>query len=216
MKPVQILLAEDHNLVRAGLRSLLDSIDNVEVIAEAKDGREALNLTQLLEPDLILMDIAMPGLNGLEAAAQISQNYPKTQVIILSMHANEEYVLRALRVGVAGYLLKDADVDELTLAITTVIRGEIYLSQAISKQVVADYAQRVGGAIGPLEKLTTRQREILQLVAEGKTTKEIARILRISIKTVETHRADLMTRLDIHDIAGLVRYAVRTGIISVE
>lgn len=216
MKPVQILLAEDHNLVRAGLRSLLDNIDDVKVIAEAKDGREALNLTQLLEPDLVLMDIAMPSLNGLEAAAQISQNYPKTQVIILSMHANEEYVLRALRVGVAGYLLKDADVDELTLALTAVSRGEIYLSPAISKQVVADYVRRVDGDISSLEKLTARQREILQLVAEGKTTKEIAKILRISIKTVETHRSDLMTRLDIHDIAGLVRYAIRTGVISVE
>jgi DNA-binding NarL/FixJ family response regulator len=158
----------------------------------------------------------MPGLNGLETAARITQEFPHVRVIILSMHANEEYVLQALRAGAAGYLLKDADIVELELALKAVIRNETYLSPAISKQVVAEYIQRVGGETSPLDQLTPRQREILQLIAEGHTSKEIAKMLNISVKTVETHRTQLMERLDIHDVAGLVRYAIRIGLIPLD
>ncbi len=214
MKPIRVLLADDHALVRAGFRALLQSLPDMEVVAEAGDGREALRLISLHQPDVILMDIGMPGLNGLEAAAQIIQESPQVRIIILSMHAHEEYVLRALRTGAAGYLLKDAGTTELELAVRAVMRGEMYLSPAISKHVIAEYVQRIGSQPNSLEQLTPRQREILQLIAEGQTTKEIARILNLSVKTVETYRTQLMDRLDIHDIAGLVRYAIRMGLIS--
>jgi DNA-binding NarL/FixJ family response regulator len=220
MKSLRVLLAEDHALVRAGFRALLQTVDNVHVIAEAGDGRAALRLIEEHQPDVVLMDIAMPGLNGLEAAARVAKEFPRVRVIILSMHANEEYVLQALRAGAAGYLLKDADTVELELALKTVIRGEVYLSPAVSRYV-AGYIRRMGDVpaggspdIGRYERLTPRQREILQLIAEGNTTREIARILNVSAKTVETHRARLMEELDIHDVAGLVRYAIRVGLVA--
>ncbi|MCK6624881.1 MAG: response regulator transcription factor [Anaerolineae bacterium] len=214
MKPIRVLLADDHALVRAGFRALLQSLPDMEVVAEAGDGREALRLITLHQPDVVLMDIGMPGLNGLEAAAQALDELPQTRIIILSMHAHEEYVLRALRSGAVGYLLKDAGTTELELAVRAVMRGEMYLSPAVSKHVIAEYVQRVGSQPNSLEQLTPRQREILQLIAEGQTTKEIARILNLSVKTVETYRTQLMERLDIHDIAGLVRYAIRVGLVS--
>jgi DNA-binding NarL/FixJ family response regulator len=214
MKPIRVLLADDHALVRAGFRALLQSLPDMEVVAEAGDGREALRLITLHQPDVVLMDIGMPGLNGLEAAAQALDALPQIRVIILSMHAHEEYVLRALRSGAVGYLLKDAGITELELAVRAVMRGEMYLSPAVSKHVIAEYVQRVGSQPNSFEQLTPRQREILQLIAEGQTTKEIARILNLSVKTVETYRTQLMERLDIHDIAGLVRYAIRVGLIS--
>lgn len=214
MKKIRVLLAEDFTLVRAGIRSLLESLSDIEVVAEAGDGREALQLAKRHRPDVVLMDIAMAGMNGLEAAARIMKDSPEIRVMILSMHANEEYVWQALRAGVAGYLLKGASPAELELAVKAVARGAIYLTPAVSKQVVASYIQRVGGGAGVLEQLTPRQREILQLIAEGRTTKAIGDILSISVKTVETHRAQLMERLDIHDVAGLVRYAIRVGLIS--
>ncbi len=211
MKPVRVLLADDHTLVRAGIRSLLQEL-GIEVIAEAGDGREALDLIRKHLPDVVLMDIAMPGLNGLEAAARVAADFPRVRVIILSMHANEQYALRALRSCAAGYLLKDASATELELAIMAVSRGDTYLSPAILK-LVAGFVQRTGGDCdSSAELLTARQREMLQLIAEGRSTQEIARILDISVKTVETHRSQLMDRLDIHDIAGLVRYAIRTGL----
>ncbi len=213
MKPVRVLLADDHNLVRAGFRALFQSIEGIEVIAEAANGREALQLIATQQPDVVLMDIAMSGLNGLEATARVAQEFPHVHVVMLSMHANEEYVLQALRSGAMGYLLKDASVTELELAINAVMRGETYLSPAVSKHVV-EYVQRVGGESSSLQRLTARQREILQLIAEGCTTQEIARMLHISVKTVETHRAQLMERLDIHDVAGLVRYAIRMGVVT--
>jgi DNA-binding NarL/FixJ family response regulator len=223
MKTIRILLADDHALVRAGIRALLESLAEIEVIAEVDNGQDALQLIETLQPDVVLMDIAMPQLNGLEVVARVSKCFPQVRVIILSMHENEEYVLQALRAGAAGYLLKGARTSELDLAVTSVARGEIYLSPAASKHVVLDYIQRVGRASaaterepGPDERLTPRQREILQLIAAGYTTKEIAQRLEISVKTVEMHRAQLMDRLDIHDIAGLVRYAIRTGLVAAD
>ena len=214
MNPIRVLLADNHTLVRAGLRALLRSIAGIEVVAEADDGREALHLVGTQQPDVVLMDVAMPEMNGLEATARVSKEFPSVRVIILSMHANEEYVLQALRAGAAGYVLKDSGVSELELALKSVSRGETYLSPAVSKHVVADYVRRVGGESNSLEQLTPRQREILQLLAEGRSMKEIAQLLFISIKTVETHRAQLMERLDIHDVPGLVRYAIRIGLVT--
>lgn len=213
-KPIRILLADDHTLVRAGIRSLIKSMEGIGVIAEAADGREALRLVKAHRPDVVLMDIAMPGLNGLEATARISKKFPYVRVIVLSMHLNEEYVLQALRAGAAGYMVKGADAAELEIAIRAVARGETYLSPVVSKHVVTDYIQRVSGETTSLELLTPRQREVLQLIAEGYSTKKIAHTLKISVKTVETHRMQLMERLDIHDIAGLVRHAIRVGLVK--
>jgi DNA-binding NarL/FixJ family response regulator len=214
MSTIRIILTEDHTIVRAGIRALLENLDGVTVVGEAGDGREALRLVEAHHPDIVLMDIAMSGLNGLEATTRITKEYPDVRVIILSMHASEEYVLQALRAGAVGYLLKDAGTAELELAIRAVAREETYLSPAVSKHVVADYVRRVGGEPSSLERLTRRQREILQLVAEGQSTQEIAQMLNISVKTVESHRAQLMERLDIHDVASLVRYAIRVGLIT--
>ncbi len=215
MTPLRILLADDHALVRAGIRALLEQMPDIEVVGEAGDGREALALVKTLRPDVLLMDIAMAGMSGLEAAAQVKKEHPGVKVIILSMHANEEYVMQALLVGAAGYLLKDAASVELELALKAAVADQTYLSPAISKQVIETYVARLGGAVSP-GPLTSRQREILQLVAAGKSTKEIAFALGISIKTVETHRAQVMERLDIHDVPGLVKYAMRTGLIPPE
>lgn len=214
MSQISVVLVEDHALVRAGLCALLREVDGIKVVAEAGDGREALDLIRSHQPNVVLMDITMPGLNGLEATSRIVREHPRIKVIILSMHANEEYVLKALQAGASGYLLKDAATVELELAIKAVARGETYLGPAISKHVIGDYLSRIGGDRGPLEHLTPRQREILQLIAEGRGTRDIAALLNISVKTVETHRTQLMERLDIHDIAGLVRYAVRVGLIA--
>lgn len=214
MSLIRVLLVDNHTLVRAGLRALLQSLDDIEVVAEANDGREALRLVESHQPDVVLMDVAMPEMNGLEATARVVKEFPQVRVIILSMHANEEYVLQALRTGAVGYVLKDSGVSELELALKAISRGETYLSPAVSKHVVADYVRRVGGESNPLEQLTPRQREILQLLAEGRSTKEIAQLLYISIKTVETHRSQLMERLNIHDVAGLVRYAIRVGLVT--
>jgi DNA-binding NarL/FixJ family response regulator len=216
MNMTRVLLADDHALVRAGIRALLEKIPNVEVVGEAGTGREALELVRSKLPNIVLMDIAMTELGGLEALPRITKDFPSVKVIILSAHASEEYVIRALREGASGYMLKDSATSELELAITSVIHGKIYLSPSISRPVIDDYLQRVGGAVSPLEQLTSRQREILQLIAEGKNVKEIAADLDVSIKTVESHRLQLMDRLNIHDIPGLVRYAIRNGLVSAE
>lgn len=214
MGTIRVLLADDHRLVRAGLRALLESLAGVQVVAEAGNGYEALQLAEQHQPDIVIMDIGMEGLNGLEAAARLAKFTPAPRVIILSMHANEEYVRRSLQAGAAGYLLKGAEPAELEFALQAVMRGETYLTPAVSKQVVQEYLQ--GGAVksDPLQDLTPRQREVLQLIAEGHSTKEIAYKLSLSIKTVETHRGELMNRLNIHDVAGLVRYAIRTGLVT--
>jgi DNA-binding NarL/FixJ family response regulator len=216
MNTIRILLADDHTLLRAGIRSLLEKMAGVEVVAEAADGREALDLVKTHQPNMVLMDIAMAGLNGLDATARIVREFPNVRVIILSMHANEEYVLQTLRSGASGYLLKDAATAELELAIQAVARKDTYLSPAISRRVIEDYVGRTSGLKGPSEQLTPRQREILQLIAEGKSTKEIAFLLKLSVKTVETHRAQLMDRLGVHDVPGLVRQAMRMGLVPPE
>jgi DNA-binding NarL/FixJ family response regulator len=215
MDPIRVLVADDHALVRAGIRALLEALDGVEVVAEAGDGRQALAMARAHRPDVLLSDVAMPHLTGLELAAVVARELAPTRVVILSMHASEEYASRALQAGAAGYLLKDSDPAELEVALRAVARGETYLSPAVSTHVIAEYLRRTGGAAaaGPL---TPRQREILRLVAEGETTKGIARRLGISAKTVEAHRAQLMDRLGIRDVAGLVRYAIRTGLVDAE
>ena len=212
---IRVLLVDDHALVRAGIRSLLGAMAEVQVVGEAASGEEALQMAARENPDVVLMDIAMKGLTGLEAAARLRDRQPKVRVVILSMHSGEEYVLQALRAGAVGYLLKDAATGELELALRTVIRGESWLSPSVSRQVVEGYAQRSGADAAP-EVLTARQREVLRLVAGGKSTKEIAFFLNLSVKTVETHRAQIMERLGIRDVAGLVRYALRTGLIPPE
>ncbi len=214
MSSLRVLIVEDHALVRAGMRALLQKIDGIEVVADVGDGWEAVKCVQTAAPDLVLMDIAMPGLNGLDATSRIVKESPTTRVILLSMHANEEYFQQALQSGASGYLLKGAELAELEMAIKTVGRGETYLTPVVAKYAIEAYREKSEGPSGPLAKLTMRQREILQLVAEGQTTKDIAQLLNLSVKTVETHRAQLMERLDIHDVPGLVRFAIRVGLIQ--
>jgi DNA-binding NarL/FixJ family response regulator len=211
---IRVVLADDHALVRAGIRALLEKLPDVKVVGEANNGREALELIKTSMPNLLLLDISMSELGGLEALPRIVKDFPAVKVLILSGHANEEYVLRALRCGAAGYMLKEAAAEELELAIKAVAQDKTYLSPSVSRTVVESYLQRAAGEEGPIEQLTARQREVLQLVAEGKNTKEIAGRLDISVKTVEAHRLQLMARLDIHDVAGLVRYAIRSGLVS--
>jgi DNA-binding NarL/FixJ family response regulator len=216
MTPIRVMLADDHALFRAGIRSLLDTIEGVEIVGEARDGHEALRLVAERRPDVLLLDVALPQLNGIEVAERL-RDTPGTRVLILSMFANEEYVLRSLRAGAAGYLLKDSTVVELASALRSVADGGSYLSPAVSGHVLAAYVRRVGDeGVPPDPALTPRQREVLQLIAEGHGTKEIASRLSLSAKTVETHRAQLMERLGIHDVAGLVRYAIRAGIVSAD
>ncbi|MFZ4623749.1 MAG: response regulator [Rhodoferax sp.] len=214
MRPVRVLLADDHTLVRAGLRKLLESMPDIEVVGEAGDGLALLELAEKLQPHLVLMDIAMPGLNGIEATARLVKSWPGIRVLILSMHQNEEYVRQTLRHGAVAYLLKDAAPMELELALAAVLRGETYLSPAVSKGVVNDYVLRLRGEDLAADPLSPRQREVLQLIAEGQSSKEIARRLDLSVKTVDTHRSQLMKQLDIHEVAGLVRYAMRVGLVS--
>ena len=214
MVTTRVLLADDHTLVRAGLRKLVESIPDMEVVGEADDGLALLTLVEQMQPHLVLMDIAMPGLNGLEATLRLLKLSPQTKVMVLSMHQNEEYVRQALRNGAVGYMLKDAAPMELDLALKAVLRGETYLSPAVSKGLVSDYLQRLRSEEPQGGQLTPRQREVLQLVAEGHSSKEIARRLGLSVKTVDTHRTQLMKQLDIHEVAGLVRYAMRMGLIS--
>lgn len=214
MVPIRVLIADDHALVRAGLRALLGSLAGVEVVAEAGDGREALALVEVHRPDVLLTDIAMPHMNGLELAGRVARDLSPTRVLILSMHASEEYASRALQLGAAGYLLKESGADELEIAIRAVARGETYLSPVVSTHVIADYLRRIAGGPAAPCALTPRQREILRLVAEGVTTKGIAHQLGISAKTVEAHRSQLMDRLDIHDVPGLVRYAILIGLVA--
>lgn len=214
MNRVRTLLADDHTLVRAGIRKLLESMPNIDVVGEAEDGLSVIEMALKMQPRLVLMDIAMPGLNGLEATARLKSEIPEVQVVILSMHQTEEYVRQALRHGAAAYLLKDSAPLELELAINAVLRGDNYLSSAVSKGVLSDYVRRLRSEDLPGTQLTARQREVLQLIAEGHSTKEVARRLDLSVKTVETHRSQLMKQLDIHEVTGLVRYAARTGLIS--
>ena len=211
---IRVLLAEDHELVRAGIRSLLEEMPGVEVVGEASNGREALELVRSKLPNLVLMDIAMPVLGGLETLPRITKNFPGIKVVILSAYGTEGYVSRALRSGASGYMLKHAATVELELAIQSVAQGKIYLSPSIARTIINHYLEHTDSELSPLERLTSRQREILQMVAEGRNTKEIAGMLDVSIKTVEAHRLQLMARLDIHDVPGLVRYAIRNGLVA--
>jgi DNA-binding NarL/FixJ family response regulator len=216
MDITQILLADDHALIRAGIRSLLHESDDLRVVAEACDGRQAIALVKKHMPDVAILDVTMPELNGLEAAAQIKQEFPKVWVLMLSGYDELDFVVHALKAGASGYLLKDAASEELALAIKVAKRGQIYLTPAISKPIIDRYVQSSRPQPGPISSLTPRLREILKHIAEGKRTKEIAFELGVSIKTVEAHRAILMDRLGIHDVAGLVRYALRVGLISLD
>jgi DNA-binding NarL/FixJ family response regulator len=211
MSQIRVLLADDHTLVRAGLRSLLAATAGVEVVGEASNGVEAERLVIELRPDVALMDVSMPELNGIEATRRLTKLQPRPRILVVSMHSNPEYVRQALIAGAQGYVLKDAEPHELRMALSAVARGEAWISPAIAQSVVDDVVRSKGS--GPCEALTPRQREVLQLVAEGQSTQRIARRLRLSVKTVETHRAQIMQRLDIHHVAGLVRYALRKGII---
>lgn len=214
--PKTVVLADDHALVRAGIRSLLETLPDIEILAEIGDGLEALAFVRRHEPDLFLLDITLPGMNGLEVARRIQQDSLRTRVVMLSMHVGPEYVARALRAGAVGYLIKDSAVSELERALQKVLLGREYVSRAIDREVVHGFLKSRGNPQSDLSVLTARQREILQLIAEGNSTREIAARLTISIKTVETHRAQIMERLGVSEVASLVRFAIRTGLIDSE
>ena len=216
MSAIRILLADDHTVVRKGLRLLLESHPGFKVIAEAANGREALSLAEEHTPDVVVLDVAMPLLNGIETARQISGKLPQTAIVFLSMHSDEGYVLKALKSGAKAYLLKDSAEDDLINAIKAVSDGKAFFSPAISKMLVEDYMRqmREREVEDSYELLTTREREILQLFAEGKSVKEVATILDLSLYTVETHRSNIFQKLDLHSVAELILYAVRKGVIS--
>lgn len=208
---IRVVIADDHQLLRAGISALLRDIPDVEVLGEAADGAAAVRLAGELKPDILFLDLVMPGMSGLEALASINETLPEVRIIVLSMHSSEEHVLRALRLGAAGYMLKDVAPEELGLAIRAVMSGENWLSAAVSKKVIAGYVARNNEET--FDSLTSRQHQVLKLLAQGTPTKEISTQLNLSVKTIETYRAQIMERLDIHDVPGLVRYAVRHGIV---
>ncbi|WP_263769877.1 response regulator transcription factor [Propionivibrio soli] len=208
----RVVIADDHQLVRAGIAALLDDIPDVEVVGEAADGSEAVRLVEELLPSILFLDLAMPGMPGLEALALINESHPEVKVVILSMHDSEEHVLRALKLGATGFMLKDAAPEELAQAVKAINQGHTWLSSAVSKTVISSYVQRSGNEEG-LNLLTARQNQVLKMIAEGRSTKDIGYELNLSVKTIETYRAQIMDKLDIRDIPGLVRYAIRNGII---
>jgi two-component system response regulator NreC len=206
---IRVLLADDHLMVRQGLKALLER-EGLDVIGEASDGREAIRLARRLQPDIAVLDLVMPLLNGVDAAREITKVSRKTKTILLTMHKEDRYVIEALKAGLRGYVLKDQAAPDLVEAISEVFKGTIYLSHGVSGALVGAYLTKTDF---PQPPLTARQRQVLQLVAEGKTTKEVASLLGVSVKTAESHRASLMDRLSIHETAGLVRYAIRIGLI---
>ncbi len=214
---IRILLADDHKITRQGLHSLLDKQSDMKVVAEAEEGRTTVRLVRELLPDVVIMDVSMPDLNGMEAARQITREFGNVKIVALSMHSDSLFVTEMLKSGASGYLLKDCAFEELARAIRTVVAGKIYLSPSISGVVVDDYLHRLSktGFSGS-DVLTDREREVLQLLAEGKSTKQIALKLHISGKTVETHRRQIMNKLDIHTVAELTKYAIRKGLTSLE
>jgi RNA polymerase sigma factor (sigma-70 family) len=214
MNPIRVLIADDHALVRAGIRALVEKIEGVVVVGEAGKGSEAMELVSELKPDLMLLDITMPDGGGFEVLDHVTNVYPEIRIIVLTVHEAGEYAIRALREGAAGFLPKSAASTELENAIQSVVRGEVYISPETSRKTLLEYGK--GTKRDLLATLSPRQREVLRLIAEGRTTKQIAQLLEISVKTVETHRSQLMERLGIHDVAGLVRYAIIVGLIEVE
>lgn len=215
-KLIQVILAEDHTIVRAGLRALLEQSERIEVIAEAKDGKEACNLATSLKPNVVVMDITMPNLNGIEATRRIKDDHPEIKVVMLTVHANEAYILQALRAGAEGYLVKQTAPEDLVSAVEAAAQGEAFLSPLISKSVMENYLDHSEDSYesDSLDSLTKREREVLQLIAEGKTTRQIAKQLFVSQKTIRNHRANMMSKLDVHNTASLTLYALRKGVIS--
>jgi two-component system response regulator NreC len=214
---VRILLADDHKIVRDGLRALIDNEPDLQVVAETEDGRSAIRLADELSPDVIILDIGMPDLNGIEAARRIIGEHPHIKVVGLSMHSDRRFVSEMLRAGASGYLLKDCAFEELTRAIKAVMANEIYLSPKIAGTVIEDYVNKLAaGDTSSTSLLTHREREVLQLLAEGKSTKQIAYLLKVSVKTIETHRQNIMRKLDVYSVAELTKYAVREGLTSLE
>jgi DNA-binding NarL/FixJ family response regulator len=216
--PTKVLLAEDHELVRSGIRSLLEASKDVEVVGEAGDGREAVELATQLKPDLVLMDLAMNELNGIDATRQLSAGELGVNVIMLSMHGDEQYIYESLKAGAKGYVLKSSAFKELITGIKEVCAGRTYVSPSLANVVVNDYVRRAKGERAPsdLDKLTTREREVLQLIAEGNSSAEVANILYISVRTVDTHRHNIMEKLKIHSIAGLTKFAVKNGLSALQ
>jgi two-component system, NarL family, response regulator NreC len=213
---LRLALADDHTIMRSGLRLLLERESEFSIVGEAGDGREVIEIVEAQSPDIVIMDVAMPNLNGIEAARRITSSHPRTAIIILSMHSDESYVLRALNAGARGYLLKDSAESDLISAVRAVSEGKAFFSPAISKLLVEDYVRqlRQRGVEDSYELLTPRERELLQLVAEGKTTKEAATVLNLSPHTVDTHRANLMRKLNLNSLPELILYAVRKGVIT--
>lgn len=214
MSPIRVVIADDHGIVRAGIRALLQNLSGVTVVGEASNGREVLGLVDRLRPDIVLLDIAMPELSGLEAAARIKRDYENVRVIMLSMHPDREYVLRALRAGASGYMIKGGRGEELELALLAVADGEMYLSPQVSKYLVQDFIEHHSQDKTNVERLTPRQREILQLIGEGHTRKDIALKLNISVKTFDKFRAQLLHVLRVKDNAGLIRAAIAMSLVS--
>jgi two-component system response regulator NreC len=216
MERIRILLADDHNVLREGMRLLLERQSGFEVVGEAADGRATIALVEEQHPDVVVMDIAMPSLNGIQATRRIVDRYPRTGVVILSMHDDESYVIRSLKAGARAYLLKDALKAELVTAIQAVAHGKSFFSPRISQILQADYVEALGrkGADDSYDLLTDREHEILQLIAEGKTNKEIANLLNLSLHTVDTHRTHILQKLNLHSVPELILYAVRKGVIS--
>ena len=213
---VRILLVDDHKILRTGLRSLLQSQQELEIVGEADNGREAVELTKLLSPDVVIMDVGMPDLNGFEATGQIVSEVPTAKVLALSMHSDKRFVRRMFQAGAMGYLLKNASFDDLIAAIHAVALNQVYLGPGIQEVVVKDYVQSFSGTEVGNFSLTSREREVLQLLAEGKKTREIATLLHLSVKTIETHRKRIMDKLGLHSVAELTKYAVREGLTSLE
>lgn len=212
---IQVLLADDHRMIREGIRALLEREEDIEVIGEAADGREAVRLTAQLCPDVVIMDVSMPMLNGIEATRQIRRDCPDARVLILTVHEGEDYVARLLAAGASGYIIKRAASEELISAVRAVFRGQAFLYPSIAKVVIEDYVRRLheGGGLSARDVLTDREREVLQLIAEGYTNREIADLLHLSIKTVQNHRSKIMNKLDLHDRGDLIKYAIQQGII---
>jgi two-component system response regulator NreC len=208
--PIRVVLADDHTLVRQGLKSLLER-EGIQVVGEAQDGQEVMQLAAKHSPDVAVLDISMPILNGLDAARELKRSAPKTKTILLTRHDEDEYLIEALRAGVKGYVLKNQAASDLVHAIQLVCRGQVYLSPGMSSVVVDAYLSKTEL---PVDPLSSREREVLQLIAEGKSTKDIASLLGISVKTADSHRSRLMRKLDIHEVASLVRYAVRKGLVQ--